>query len=364
MIEIFNIKTTKFKIENFIINEPLTIYTLDGRNLSCLEKKNIIFFNIFNDYSIKQKWIIERDPIDENIFYIKSTIERYNYTQYLGCPNKDDRVYLYTSKNKYTRWSILNINDNIYEIKYIGEKFNTQEVCLVIARYNEDIEWVNSYKDIAIVYNKGPNFISSLKNIIKIENIGREGHTYLYHIIKNYKNLNKKTIFCQGGPFEHNETLLFGIDNYYKTLDVQPLGLQYLKEENIPPIQLLKKYKNITDYGLKYLVVNVNEDHDYCNDYFFPDFGVNNIITKYKEKFPECKSLVENFLIRSNFPIVKQINKIRYTWSGLFSVTSDKIQKYDVTVYQGLINELISFNPQGGENGYILERLWLYIFED
>ena len=40
-----------------------------------------------------------------------------------------------------------------------------------------------------------------------------------------------------------------------------------------------------------------------------------------------------------------------------------RIEEYPKIVYQGLIEELISKNPQGGVNGYILEKLWLYIFD-
>ena len=178
----------------------------------------------------------------------------------------------------------------------------------------------------------------------------------------NYNKLSNRCIFTQGDPFQHNETILYGIDNYEQTLDVQPLGLKWLG--NIPPIEIIEKYKTKTDYGLEYLVIDVNNDTDYWEPYYFHDNGVNNLIKCYKLKFPKCDSLVKNFLNRSNFPITKQINRIRYTWCGLFSFVCDKITKYDISVYQNLLNELISFNPQSGENGYILERLWLYIFED
>ena len=66
---------------------------------------------------------------------------------------------------------------------------------LVIARYNENLEWLN-YIDNKIydiyIYNKGDNIKlnNNLNNIIitDIVNIGREAHTYLYHIINHYNN--------------------------------------------------------------------------------------------------------------------------------------------------------------------------------
>lgn len=82
---------------------------------------------------------------------------------------------------------------------------NSNDIIIVISRYNEDLEWLkedpyNKYH--VIVYNKGnnDNFYKSpkIKKIINLENVGREGHTYLYHIVTNYHNLNNITIFLPG----------------------------------------------------------------------------------------------------------------------------------------------------------------------
>jgi len=360
-----NINTDSFIIKKFEVNVPITIKNLDKMYLFCSRKLNNIKFSLNRNKSERQNWIIEKDEYNDKIFYIKNCFQRYNHTQYLGCPNQNGEVFLYTSKNKYTKWTIVKIKDDIYKINYAGEKFNSKEVCLVVARYNENIDWVLAYNDIAIIYNKGPDPELPFQKLINLENIGREGHTYLYHIIKNYENLNKKTIFLQGSPFEHNETLLFGIDNHEKTLDVQPLGLQYLNDLKIPPSNILNTYKNKTNYGLEYLVLNIDHDCMYVGEYFFHDRGIISLQKTYKERFLDCKSLIQNFLERSNFPIKTPMDDcIRMTFCGLFSATSNKIKKYSVEVYQGLINELTNFNNQGGENGYILERLWLYIFED
>lgn len=356
--------TKLFRIDHFTINKPLNILTLDNKYLSCDINNNIVDFFEKDDNSNRQKWVVEKDHINDNIFYIKCLFNRHNYTQYLGSPNKNNQVFLYTTKNKHTRWSIEYIQENIYYIKYIGEKFDNKVVSLIVSRYNENIEWAYAYDDIAIIYNKGLELDIPFINIQKLINVGREGHTYLYHIIENYNNLSNKTIFIQGDPFIHNDTILFGIDNYLKTLDVQPFGLQYLKELNIPPFELLEKHKVTTDYGFEYMTLHINEDIDYKDYCHFYDFGLERLIKTYKKIFPDCNSLVDNFLNRSKFPRSKEINNIKFSWAGLFSVVESNIKKYQVTVYENLLNELISYNDQGAENGYILERLWLYIFED
>lgn len=79
---------------------------------------------------------------------------------------------------------------------------------IVVARYNENIDWVKKYKN-CLLYNKGEHI---QENYIKLENVGREAHTYLYHIVKNYNTLSDHTIFVQANPFDHSP-------NFFDTLD-------------------------------------------------------------------------------------------------------------------------------------------------
>lgn len=73
---------------------------------------------------------------------------------------------------------------------------------IVIARYNESVEWCNEFKNV-IVYNKGEKLKNIKHNVIELKNVGREGHTYYKHIYDNYENLSDYTIFLQGKPFNH-----------------------------------------------------------------------------------------------------------------------------------------------------------------
>lgn len=68
---------------------------------------------------------------------------------------------------------------------------------LVVARYLEDLSWLRNIPPQirATVYDK-----SSSGNL---ENIGREAHTYLHHIVTRYDDLAPLTVFCQGKPFDH-----------------------------------------------------------------------------------------------------------------------------------------------------------------
>lgn len=369
MFHIFDINNhVLFSIPKYNLNIPINILDNMGRNyLSCAEIDNIVDF--YPNDGIRQRWIIEKDDIDD-IYYIKMTFSRYNHTQYLGAPNKNGQVHLYTSKNIYTKWSINHLQDDKYLIKYVGEKFDKNKVELVIARYNENVEWINAYSDIITLYNKGnDNLDTCIYTVIKLPNYGREGHTYLYHIITNYENLKERTIFSQGSPFEHNDTFLFGVDNCNITLDVQPLGLRWLESANIPTVEYIEKYKTITDYGLIYLK-GICDGNLTINDFY--DSGIDNIIKEAKKEHPEHKDsdLVLGFLYRSKFPNVISLDnvetsmtKISFTYSALFSVIKSNVHRYDKDVYIRLINELIRISVHGGTNGYVLERLWLFIFD-
>lgn len=72
---------------------------------------------------------------------------------------------------------------------------------IVVARYNEDLSWINEYpfnQFEYIVYNKGDNnnFVkTNVKEIVRLPNVGRCDHTYLYHIVANYDNLSNIIVF-------------------------------------------------------------------------------------------------------------------------------------------------------------------------
>ena len=74
---------------------------------------------------------------------------------------------------------------------------------IVVARYNESIDWTKFYN--CIIYNKGDPIenTNTTTNVTTLPNVGREGHTYLHHIINNYDTLSDYTMFLQGNPFDH-----------------------------------------------------------------------------------------------------------------------------------------------------------------
>ena len=68
------------------------------------------------------------------------------------------------------------------------------------------ITWTKHFDNV-IIYNKGKDDIDEY-NPIKLNNVGREGHTYYKYIYDNYDNLADYTIFLQGCPFGHCYTII------------------------------------------------------------------------------------------------------------------------------------------------------------
>ncbi len=69
---------------------------------------------------------------------------------------------------------------------------------LVVARYKEDTAWVQTLGYPAVVYDKSGNPAAN-----PLPNVGRETHTYLYHLVARYPQFADYTVFLQGDPFAH-----------------------------------------------------------------------------------------------------------------------------------------------------------------
>merc|ERR1719201_2795292 len=70
-----------------------------------------------------------------------------------------------------------------------------RDVELVLAHFNENVSGSDPYASIRTIYCKG----SKVPGCLELENVGREGHTYLHHIITNYDKLADWTVFSQAG---------------------------------------------------------------------------------------------------------------------------------------------------------------------
>ena len=96
--------------------------------------------------------------------------------------------------------------------------------CIVVARFNEDIEWNKQFLNV-IIYNKGTPLTNNFNQII-LNNVGREGHTYYKHI---YDNLAEYTFFLQGYPFDHSPNIISNLNEYINNTDLS-IDFEFLSE--------------------------------------------------------------------------------------------------------------------------------------
>ena len=100
---------------------------------------------------------------------------------------------------------------------------------VVVARYEEDISWTKLIESNVIVYDKSPK---PVKNSIVLPNVGREGHTYIYHILTRWNSLADWTAFVQGYPWPHVKQTRETITSIDTCTDMfKPLG------DHIAPIE-------------------------------------------------------------------------------------------------------------------------------
>lgn len=201
---------------------------------------------------------------------------------------------------------------------------------IIIAHYNEDIEWLKPYAKNVIIYHKGnestPRF--PVKKWVKLENVWREWHTYLYHIINNYNNLADINIFLQGNIEDHKEEWIVfnNIIDYIKEVQKKWFSTKKLEllVKKSPQINYIWKFKEMLE---NWKMVK--------SELSFQNF--------YKDIFSKNQPLVDI---------------VFYWWC--FWVNKNKILNREIKFYKKIMNYMDkTSNP---EEWHYLERLWYNVF--
>ena len=203
--------------------------------------------------------------------------------------------------------------------------------CLIIARYNENLEWLSKYNDFKItVYNKGYKLKdNSFYKVINLENKGRESHTWLYHIVKNYNILNDINVFLQGQIDDLNCMAFQNPNDYLKKIN--KYGFQVSRYGLLGPFHW--------DWN-----VNIDKNIKYKNQW------ENNEISRSSIGF-------RNFS-KKLFPNIPLF--VATSYGGCFAVKKEIIQQHNIVFYEKLL-DILSQNKNPIE-GHYMERLWCYIF--
>lgn len=211
---------------------------------------------------------------------------------------------------------------------------------IVVARYKENLDWIKDRFPIqdVTVYNKGPDDIKLESNvkIKKIENVGREANTYLYHIVKNFNQLKKRVIFIQGNPFDHK-------------------GAEFI--EKIKNNKLKKSYyarsiiaSNDQKWTTESLIKN---DQTSLTKEALKD-------TPWKNSVFRESNTLEEFTKRYNIALPEYGEVFNVSWGAQFLVKREDILKHPLKYYEDLLNSVShSIAPI---EGHYFERLWDLVF--
>ena len=208
---------------------------------------------------------------------------------------------------------------------------------MVISRYNENLKWINTdpfNKYPLIVYNKGINndfeYSSKIKKVVNTKNVGREGHTYLLHIINNYDNLADFTLFLPGS-LEHQEKL-------WKAKKI----LSVLEEDEKKCIYI----EHIAPDGI--MDFEISE---------YKSTNAQNLLVNDEKKLLESDIKPFGKWYANYFNDIK-LDSVSYL--GVLALKKEDILQHSKEYYEVFLNQLSTHsNP---EVGHYIERTWSKIF--
>jgi hypothetical protein len=208
---------------------------------------------------------------------------------------------------------------------------------LVVARYEEDISWIKTlptqlYSRIYI-YNKGTNAEFDIPNseVRTLPNVGREGHTYLTHIVNHYDNLPDITFFVPGSSKTNQEKMrrVMKISEYLKNNRTSII----LGHTDIRTIDEANNFK--IDEWKSTSVENANKN---------PESNIQASTDRPLKVWFEKRFNGESINCAS--------------FLGIVAVSREDIRKRPVEFYYNLSQEMLSTNP---ETGHYIERVWKHI---
>ena len=298
-----------------------------------LKRKRFLSFSTMVDFTpAADEWIIERGETDD-MCCIRRAVPSEFGQQYLGIPNSDNTLGLYTKKGPFTEWTILQIEGDMVTIRYDGRKFNTDDVQLVVAANpTDDIRWVSAYKDITAIYT------------------GRKGRSFLIHIIQEYSAFKNRLFFLDGAPHRNNNTIFYAIDNYDKLTDaIVPLGL-------LPNLATNKPESNHRS-----TVIPITKNASYSLNNHINDKLARPMVDAYHKQYRlSMNAITDHFLSRAALPIGG--TTYDHTIGGLTAVIPAIIMGHKIEIYKNLL--AIVSGELADVNEFIFERLWLHILQN
>ena len=261
------------------------------------------------------------DMVDKAIYYMEHDDKRKEVEEEIRC-----KKYLLFNE----RDSLIDWNNMLRQLMNVP-KLKVVVPTIVLSRYKENIEYVSTFREPCIVYNKGDDITIPC---ITLPNIGKCDHSYLYHIIENYEKLHDITIFLPA--------------SYYYI----PKKVKIVKE-------LFEKV--YTTNGKYSIFIGTQADDIILKNY---EFVLNNYETLFvQNRDKSVLSSTEKSPIRPFGKWCEHIygnikcNYINY-W-GIMAIRKEDILKNPIDFYKQLLSFLQTPNP---EAGHFIERTYSLMF--
>ena len=221
------------------------------------------------------------------------------------------------------------------KVKYL--LIGTMHFEIVVAHYNENLDWLKHVSNEVTLYTKGAAPTNDFRQISKLPNIGREGHTFLHHIVSRYNTLACITLFLQGDVHGWNEG----------TPPHTELSLTEMRESS-----LTLSGPSATGFGLaerfeKWDGMEWDKDPKRWLERRGKGIRMSNL----------TPGQFWQFIFDADHPA-----SVPWTRAGVFAVTSEAIQHRPLSFWQNLLDYFEKLDHANPEEGHFLERFWTSIF--
>eukprot|EP00471_Norrisiella_sphaerica_P012810 CAMPEP_0184501888 /NCGR_PEP_ID=MMETSP0113_2-20130426/48852_1 /TAXON_ID=91329 /ORGANISM="Norrisiella sphaerica, Strain BC52" /LENGTH=362 /DNA_ID=CAMNT_0026890819 /DNA_START=44 /DNA_END=1132 /DNA_ORIENTATION=+ len=253
--------------------------------------------------------------------------------------------------------------------------FVKSSVEIVLSHYEEDLEWVTDTQYSSFdftIYSKRPaedaewRFGNRFK-YVHLPNVGREGHTYLHHIVANYDSLAEWTVFSQAASpnwgFRANSKESGHMCSGVKFMDYtrpneEGFFMIHTVASHLPQgyqsDRLDMMFHNASAIGGR---CPFNGAEGWGSWWFEPDHPV----IAFKEQQPNAYDVMDFYNLVLDWP-KKQLYSVTLNFANgaRFAVSRNRIRSRSVEYYRRLLDALSHHkNPI---EGFFLETMWYDVF--
>lgn len=206
---------------------------------------------------------------------------------------------------------------------------------IVVSHYNENLSWLLSHRNECCVYSKGGPENAPELTVAPLPNIGREGHTFLHHIVNQHDKLAGVTLFVQGRIDDHVNVTLEEMKKQAMTV---PVG-------------------QVRTYPFRELEIFDHWDGIPWEQYPCWERW-SSMATQSMGATP--LELFQQYIIEDN----KTPVAVGFAPGAIFAVKKETIHQHSRVYYQQLLERMFlgkmaHVNP---ETGHYMERFWLAVF--